>query len=587
MKNPYFNLLKTSIKFSGKNKLRLLLVYFIFTISNITIRLEPLVFGKLLNTIQEGGPNMIKNSLFYLTIFTLITLIFWLFHGPGRVLERTIAFDTIKNFKEKLYSNIINFPLKWHQNHHTGDTISRFNKASEALETFSNEVFMHMDTIIKFIVSLIAIMIFTPLSGIISLVIGIFSIFIMLKFDKVLIKLLDERNEKRHISSSFLHDYISNINTVITLRLQKLTQKEYIKKILDIWPVFKKHIKINELKWFTVSMIMASINFVVLFTYIYKETSLGNTILIGTLVMLYQYTQQFINVFYDFAWKYEQITYNNTDLNTIKSIFDFSNSINSSKTSFKKINDFKKIEIKNLNFKYEDNKHHTHTLKNINLEINKGEKIAFVGESGSGKTTTMTIIRGLYEPDEINIFADSKKINLKSLSQITTLIPQEPEIFENTIKYNITIGISHTKKEIMQACKIAQFDGILKKLPHGLDSNIREKGVNLSGGEKQRLALARGVFAAEDSEIILLDEPTSSVDSANELQIHKNLFSHFKDKSIISSIHRLHLLPLFDTIYVFDKGQMIESGNYNELIKNKKSRLSKIISKYKNIQNEK
>ena len=113
---------------------------------------------------------------------------------------------------------------------------------------------------------------------------------------------------------------------------------------------------------------------------------------------------------------------------------------------------------------------------------------------------------------------------------------------------------------------MARFTDVVSRLPKKFDSSIVEKGVNLSGGEKQRLALARGLLASEDKSIVLLDEPTSSVDSRNELAIYKNIFQTFEDKVIVSSIHRLHLLSLLDTIYFFDKGKIIASGSLEYLL---------------------
>jgi len=179
----------------------------------------------------------------------------------------------------------------------------------------------------------------------------------------------------------------------------------------------------------------------------------------------------------------------------------------------------------------------------------------------------MTLIRGLHEADQGDVYLDGAKMpSMKVLSHLTTLIPQEPEIFENTIEYNIAAGISHTPEEIQTACQLARFEPVLTRLPHGLQTSIKEKGVNLSGGEKQRLALARGVFAAKLSSIILMDEPTSSVDTANERAIYQNLFDYFADRCVISSMHRLHLLPMFDEIYVMRSGKVVERGHFNELI---------------------
>jgi ABC-type multidrug transport system fused ATPase/permease subunit len=132
---------------------------------------------------------------------------------------------------------------------------------------------------------------------------------------------------------------------------------------------------------------------------------------------------------------------------------------------------------------------------------------------------------------------------------------------------------------------MACFSDVIRRLPNKIDSNIFEKGVNLSGGEKQRLALARGLMACDDKSIILLDEPTSSVDTKNELKIFQNIFEKFKKKSIVASIHRLHLLALFEEVYFFREGKVIASGSFDELLKNS-AEFNEIWQKYQSINNK-
>ncbi|HEX4850135.1 MAG TPA: ABC transporter ATP-binding protein, partial [Puia sp.] len=135
----------------------------------------------------------------------------------------------------------------------------------------------------------------------------------------------------------------------------------------------------------------------------------------------------------------------------------------------------------------------------------------------------------------------------------------------NTIAYNITLGLPFSQDEINNVCKTAQFSDVVRHLPRGLESSIQEKGVNLSGGQKQRLALARGILAAEESEIVLMDEPTSSVDPKTEAGIYKRIFEAFCDKAIVSSLHRLHLLWMFDQVYVLENGKIVDQGNFEYL----------------------
>ena len=178
----------------------------------------------------------------------------------------------------------------------------------------------------------------------------------------------------------------------------------------------------------------------------------------------------------------------------------------------------------------------------------------------------MALLRGLYEAHAVKLTVDGVRFgSLAPLAGITTLIPQDPEIFENTIRYNITFGVEHSDEEVLEAIRISRFESVLERLPDGLNTDVRERGVTLSGGERQRLALARGIMAARDSSIILMDEPTSSVDAFNEAAIYDNMFSSFAACAVISSVHRLHLLARFTRVIVMDNGRIAQSGTFDEL----------------------
>ena len=201
------------------------------------------------------------------------------------------------------------------------------------------------------------------------------------------------------------------------------------------------------------------------------------------------------------------------------------------------------------------------------MRIKSGERIALIGESGGGKSTFLRILRDLYHPKSLNLSINDKSTSkgFGAISESISLIPQDPEIFATTIRENITLGVEYTDEHIQVFTDMARMTQVIDRLPKKLESSIVEKGVNLSGGEKQRLALTRGLLASVDKDIILMDEPTSSVDFQNELEIFKNIFEAFPKQTIIASVHRLHLLSLFDTVYFFDNGRIIASGTFEEL----------------------
>ncbi|HYF10130.1 MAG TPA: ABC transporter ATP-binding protein, partial [Candidatus Paceibacterota bacterium] len=206
-------------------------------------------------------------------------------------------------------------------------------------------------------------------------------------------------------------------------------------------------------------------------------------------------------------------------------------------------------------------------LDNVSMKIRRGERIALIGDSGGGKTTFLKLLRDLYHPRTLSLSVDGRPVpgGFAAISESIALVPQDPEIFATTIRENITLGVDYKEQHLRVFTDMARFTDVVARLPHGLESSIVEKGVNLSGGEKQRLALARGLLACEGKDIVLLDEPTSSVDFDNELAIYKNMFAAFERKTILSSIHRLHLLSLFDMVYFFRDGRIIASGSFDEL----------------------
>ncbi len=580
MQNPYLHLLREAWRYGEGRRGKIALAYVLFIAANLTLLAEPWVLGLTINEIQKGGPDLLWRVLGYLWIFAGITLLFWLFHGTARVIERENSFHTVTRFNDTLFSGVMSLPMRWHKDHHSGNTISRLRKAGAALESFTDDSYLYVQTLVKSLGSLVGILILLPQFAFAAVPVGILCIFLIFRFDRVLIGQRTEINEKWHHVATAVHDYLTNIVTVITLRLEALARSEYLRRVGSILPLFRKNIRLNEIKWFCVNLGLLVLYFFTIFGYLFFKLKAGAPILIGSLMALYQYTERFVNSFFDIAWQYEKLVNASTDLKSID-VIKQAIAVNVKREGKRAdIRGWKKIEIKNLSFRHASEEENTHKLEGISLSLRRGKKTALVGESGGGKSTIMSLLRGLMPAEGVRLSIDGRNFKtLKPLYDHVTLIPQDPEIFENTIEYNITAGLSHTQKEVEEALRLARFDVVLKRLPKGLQTNVKEKGVNLSGGEKQRLALARGIFAAKKSCIILMDEPTSSVDAQNELAIYRGMFAKFKKDAVVSSIHRLHLLPLFDEVIVLDRGQVIERGTF-EALKSSGGRLSALWKEY-------
>ncbi|MBS1600105.1 MAG: ABC transporter ATP-binding protein [Bacteroidetes bacterium] len=572
MTNSYISLLKTAWRYARNERKRYVLVYAMFIFSNLADACYPIVLGWFVNKIQDDTSQVLRYAVYYAIIYFVLKFIEWSFHGPARIMERQLAFNLSRNFLQERYHQALHLPVKWHQDHHSGSTINRIRKAYEALKAFFDGGFMYLHAILKFIFSFIAMIYFSPIFGSIGAVMGFIIVMAIFSFDKPLIRTQEEINEREHTISATLFDSLSNIMTVITLRLEKNMETGLMGKVKDLLKAFRKNALINEWKWFTADMLIAVTYGVITVGYIYQHWEPGKIFYVGGLVTLLGFVNQFTSVFHDVAWQYNQIVQYNTDVQTASNIEKEYVKHHRADSEIGLPDNWKKIEIKNLDFSHRENyddKHRPQSLHNIHISLEHGKRIAFIGESGSGKSTLLALLRGLYEPErDIELYVDGNKSNLSAVNETVTLFPQEPEIFENTIEYNITLGLPFDKKQIDEVCNSAHFSEVILQLPRGLESSIMEKGVNLSGGQKQRLALARGILAAKESEIVLLDEPTSSVDPKTEANIYKKLFAAFGDKAIVSSLHRLHLLWMFDHVYILQEGTIIDEGTFDHLRNN-------------------
>jgi len=231
---------------------------------------------------------------------------------------------------------------------------------------------------------------------------------------------------------------------------------------------------------------------------------------------------------------------------------------------------WKKIEVKDLSFAYRDRD----VLKDVNLTIMRGEKIGIVGPSGAGKTTLFKILLKLYAHYRGNVSIDQtslKDIERDSFIARVAVVMQDTELFDLSLKDNITIVMgegSGDKKRLDRALAIAHLDELLPRLPQGVDTLIGEKGIRLSGGEKQRLGIARAVY--KNPEILFMDEATSHLDANSEQKIQGSLHEFFKeDLTAVVIAHRLSTIKEMDRIIVMDKGRIVEEGTFDVLVKKK------------------
>lgn len=222
------------------------------------------------------------------------------------------------------------------------------------------------------------------------------------------------------------------------------------------------------------------------------------------------------------------------------------------------------VEFRNVNFSYDQERK---VLDNLNIMLPKGKRVALVGASGGGKSTLIQLLMGIYQKQSGEILIDGHAIEQVGYSELRSKVAavlQQPMIFNDTLRENLTLGADHRDDALYNALEIAQLSSLLETLPDGLSSQLGRQGVRLSGGQRQRVAIARMILS--NPELVILDEATSALDSATEATLHHALDKFLVNKSTLIIAHRLSAVKHADLIYVLEDGKVVQSGDHQTLV---------------------
>jgi len=567
--NPVKYLFGMTWKYSRGNRKIVVLYLLLFCISEIVNSFwTPIVVAKMIGIVatQPITENVLKELFQLMLLYPFGSVISWMFHGPARYLEEKNAFMVRANYREHLLKGVMNMPLEWHNERHTGDIIDRIEKGATSIYDFSSETFQFFKPAVKLITCFGAVTYFSNVSAFIVIAIMLVGFAITVRIDKVCGQLIRELSRQENRLSESVHDAINNISTIITLRVEKLVFESVMHKVMKPFAVFKKNAALNESKWALTSFCCAIMTTLVFGAYFLQHSGTGVLIPAGSFYLIISYMDKISDLFYQFTSLYGW---------TIRRKFKLLNGDELS-SEFKERSfanhvlpeNWKQIKVSNLSFAYKSAQDDRLHLSELSFDINRGQTTAVVGGSGSGKSTLLCVIRDIFHKNSGEVAVDGVVVpeGFGGISRAISLVQQEPQILERTVGENITLGAEYSEKLIRQYSDVACFSEVVDSLPKGYESMIREKGVNLSGGQVQRLALTRGLLASHDKDIILLDEPTSSLDPMNALKVFKNIIERFKGQTIITSVHTLQVLPLFDRVFMFDGGKLVGAGTIPELL---------------------
>ena len=365
--------------------------------------------------------------------------------------------------------------------------------------------------------------------------------------------LLNQEFLNKHLVRGFMELVVFRTNKKFDTEI-KIT-KEGIKNIVD----GKTKIKLVHEIFFTVFALIVNILKVVVLGYAVLKSDLS----VGAVVTVISLLGKAYEPIAIFNVEYVDYKLNKVTVNKYIELLDIKD--DEALNSGLKLEELSgNVEFKNVSYSYNNEKN---IINNLSFKINKNSSVALVGESCSGKSTIIKLIMGLIKYDKGNILIDDKelsKLNLNSFYDNVTYVSQEAPIFDGTLRENLIFDKKISDEEIIKALNLVCLDKFYEKLENGLDTELGEKGVRMSGGERQRVALARLFF--DDSKIIILDEATSAMDNITEKLVMENVVKKLNNKTLVVIAHRLETIKDVDKIYVLSDGIIQEQGKYNELI---------------------
>lgn len=554
----------TLFSFFGLLKGQKHLVLFIFLLSLILtgIGIITSYFYQILmdNVIPSGSFEMLNQIAFY----TLMLFFVQMFISVVRGII-TVRFEQKINIPLMLgyYNHVLSLPISFYTLRETGDIISRFNDTSMIRSMVSQAALsVMMDTIMAIFGAVILYKSNRQLF-IIAVIMLICYAIIVFTYKNPMQKMnrkLMEMNAK--MTSQFV-ETINGVETIKTLN-QETAQRKKTKKLFVALQKKSFNGGLLDMSQSVITSIVGTVGGLLIF-WIGGTAVLKGEMTIGELITFNALLGYFVDPITSLLGLQQEMQNAVVAADRLGEILDIEPETSESrKDDLEKI-PFNDIVVKDLNFRYGTR---DLVLRDINLKIKKGQRVAFVGESGSGKTTLAKMFVHLYEQESGEIMFDQKDLrnySVKRLRNSISYMPQSAFLFTGTIKENILLGNpTASDEDINRVCRMCELEGYINSLPLKINTRIEENGKNLSGGQRQRVAIARALI--NNPEVLIMDESTSNLDPITEKSIGETIRKLPNTMTMITIAHRLSTIKDSDVIFVFKDGGIIESGSHDELM---------------------
>lgn len=544
----------------------LLLALTLLALSEIVKLAMPWLFGKAIDTVQRSGWAGIDHAVLLTAGVLGCLLASWLLHGPGRILERNVSIRVRAAYVGEMNARVLDAPLGWHRARNSVDTTQLLTQSSDALSTFAQSQYIYLQNAISLMGPIAAIASLSPWTGAVAAAGYAVLAAVSVAFDRVLLNIRIEQLRVARRYFAALADALDNILTVFALRRRSGVSAWLDRKLADTFLPERREILFNEVKWATIDIISSTLVYVEVGIYIWlhgRDASLAGGIALGGAFMIYEYAKRINGVVATMVTQFAHLNNNVAGFSASEVLMDIRREPRIEHVHEPATAVWRHIAVRGLGHRYQDGA--AMVLRDASCSLERGKRYALVGQSGSGKSTLMTLLAGLEAPARGSIECDDAAVTPLELRAMATLVPQGVQLFEGSLAENLGMGAAVAAPDMIEALDTACAREFALTQEADLSCAVNEAGKNWSGGQRQRIALARGLLAARHCSLLLLDEPGASLDAATERQLLAQVFSAFPTACIVVSIHRLHLIDLFDAVVVVEGGCVADSGGVSEL----------------------
>ena len=527
----------------------------------------PLVLGSAVNSLTELSSGI--------NLFMLVPIALVVGYGVTRVIAFTfveirdalfskVSQHSIRQISLTMFQHLHNLSLQFHLNRQTGALAKYIDRGTKGIDFLLRYVLFNIaPTFFEvFLVSGILFYLYGPWYALVTLVtIGLYS-FLTFKITEWRNVFRKRMNQADNDVSTKMIDSLLNFETVKYFNNEAF-EANRLDQSLEEYELAANQSRhsLSLLNIAQTFIIMVGITIMLVMS-VYGIKS--GEINIGGFVVINAYMLQLYQPLNWLGSVYREIRQALTDMENMFSLLEVAPTTNDDLEDIPQSNDAE-IRFENISFDYDIRRT---IIKNISFTVPNGKKVAIVGPTGAGKSTISRLLFKFYDPKEGNIFINNtnvNKISQNSLRKIIGVVPQDTVLFNDTIYYNIAYGnTGATKEEVISAAQNADIHDFITILPDGYETIVGERGLKLSGGEKQRVAIARTIL--KNPKIFFFDEATSALDTSTEKEIQKNLENVSKGKTTLIIAHRLSTAANADNIIVLDQGTIIEQGTHESLL---------------------